>query len=61
MHGPNAKPQREALRCGSGGREAGGRQGAEQPTLIGPHSTTPDHQRAVMSRGLNARLPAARR
>jgi hypothetical protein len=36
MHGPNAKTAREALRCGSGGCEAGGRQGAEQPTLIGP-------------------------
>jgi hypothetical protein len=58
MHGPYAKTAREALRCGSGGCEAGGRQGAEQPTLIGPHSTTPDHQLARMvGRGLTPGSP----
>ena len=36
MRGPSRTPQQEALRWGSGSYQAGGRQGAEQPTLIGP-------------------------
>jgi hypothetical protein len=30
MHGPNPRAAKQAPRCGSGGYEAGGRQGAEQ-------------------------------
>jgi hypothetical protein len=39
MHGPNAKDAKQVLRYRSGGHEAGGRQGADQPTLIGPQSS----------------------
>jgi hypothetical protein len=40
MHGPNAKPQTKRCAVGAG-YEAGGRQGAEQPTLTGPPAPRP--------------------
>jgi hypothetical protein len=40
MRGPNAKPQTKRCAVGAG-YEAGGRQGAEQPTLIGPPAPRP--------------------
>ena len=33
MRGPSRDSQKEALRCRSGGYQAGGRQGARRPTI----------------------------
>jgi hypothetical protein len=61
MHGPNAKAAKGSAALWERrprSRRPTGRRAANPHRA---HGTTPDHQRAVVSRGLNAQLPAVRR